>query len=151
MVSVEQILKLSKRLKDLYKFLNIKKKESKILELEKITHDDKFWNDPNNAKEILKNISKIKIWITSYNKVKNLLDELFILNEFYKEGECTEKELNQQYKKSLHAVEDLEIKNMLSSKEDNMSAIITINPGAGGTESQDWAEMIMRMYMKISI
>ena len=95
----------------------------------------------------LKQISKVKIWVTSYNQVKNNIDELKILEEFSKEGECTEEEINSQLNKTIQSLEDLEFKNMLSNEEDNMSAIMTINPGAGGTESQDWAEMIMRMYL----
>ena len=147
MISEEQILDLSKRLKDLYQFLNIEKKEDEMMKLEKITQEDGFWNNANNAKKILKQISKIKIWITSYNQSKSHLDDLSILNQFHIEGDCTEKEIVDQYEKSLKSIENLEFKNMLGLEEDDMSAIMMINPGAGGTESQDWAEMIMRMYL----
>ncbi|HIO71902.1 MAG TPA: PCRF domain-containing protein, partial [Flavobacteriales bacterium] len=64
--------------------------------------------------------------------------------EFHKEGEATEKEVVEQYEKTLKSVEDLEFKNMLSGEEDNLNAVLQINSGAGGTESQDWAEMLMR-------
>ena len=77
----------------------------------------------------------------------NELDELKILIEFFHEGEASESEVEKQEKKTITAIEDLEFKNMLSAKEYEMPAILTINPGAGGTESQDWAEMIMRMYL----
>ncbi|MGY8989006.1 MAG: PCRF domain-containing protein, partial [Flavobacteriales bacterium] len=102
---------------------------------------------PDKAQKTLKSISKIKIWTSFFKKVKTELDELIILNEFLSEGESSEVEVDSQFQKCISLLEDLEFKNMLSSEEDNMSAIITVNPGAGGTESQDWAEMIMRMYL----
>ena len=147
MVIEEQIFNLTKRLSDLHKFLNISVKETNILELEKKTTHDDFWKNPKDAKVLLKKISKIKLWVDSYNKVKNSLDELTVLYDFYIEGECSDNEINEKYSESIKYVEELEFKNMLSAEEDNMSAIMTINPGAGGTESQDWAEMIMRMYL----
>ena len=147
MVFQEKILDITERLQDLYKFLNLEEKEKEILILEEKTHQDKFWENSKNAEKILKQISVIKSWIASYNTVKNNLDELKILNEFYINKECDEKELIHQYKKSISSLEELELKNMLSAKEDSFNAIININPGAGGTESQDWAEMIMRMYL----
>ena len=147
MISAEKILDIQKRLDSLYLFLSIEEKNSEIKKLDYITQESNFWGNPEKAQKILKEISKIKIWIKTYNKVKTELDELIILNEFLKEGECTEEEVQQQFEICFKALEDLELKNMLSSKEDNMSAIMTINPGAGGTESQDWAEMIMRMYL----
>ena len=147
MISSEQISGLQNRLDDLYKFLSIEIKETKIAELEKISHENNFWDNPKEAEKTLKQISKVKIWVNSYNKVKTEIDELKILEEFTKEGECTEEELESQYKICLKSLENLEFKNMLSAEEDNMSAVMTINPGAGGTESQDWAEMIMRMYL----
>ncbi len=147
MVSSEKISELNKRLDDLFKYLSIEKKEKKVLELETITRSNNFWDNPEEAQKTLKQLSKVKIWVITYNKVKNNLDELKVLEEFAKEGECTDEEINSQLKKTIQSLEDLEFKNMLSAEEDSMSAIMTINPGAGGTESQDWAEMIMRMYI----
>jgi len=147
MISSEQISGLQNRLDDLHKFLSIEIKESEIADLEKISHENNFWDHPKEAEKTLKQISKVKIWVTHYHKVNTEIDELKILEEFTKEGECTEEELDNQHKVCLKSLEDLEFKNMLSAEEDNMSAVMTINPGAGGTESQDWAEMIMRMYL----
>ncbi|MBT5859466.1 MAG: peptide chain release factor 2 [Flavobacteriales bacterium] len=147
MVSSEQISDIKRRLEDLFRFLSIAGKTDKVSDLEEITLKDTFWDDSEKAQKTLKQISKIKIWITSYNNVKTELDELLILDDFLKENECTEEEVDNQFKKCIDSLEDLEFKNMLSAEEDNMSAIMTINPGAGGTESQDWAEMIMRMYL----
>ena len=147
MISPEQILEIENRLKDLFRFLSIQSKEEEITELEKITLQDDFWNNAAQAQKMLKKISKIKAWVKAYNKVKTELEELKVLEEFLKDGDCSEEEISAQYNICRKSLEDLEFKNMLSAEEDNMSAILTINPGAGGTESQDWAEMIMRMYL----
>jgi len=80
--------------------------------------------------------------------VGNAFDDLKVIHEFFDEGEGTEKELDKQYDKAFQAIEDLEFMNMLSSEEDKLDAILQINAGAGGTESQDWAEMLMRMYIR---
>ena len=147
MVSSEQISEFYNRLNDLFKYLSIEKKEQEVNVLESITQVNNFWDNPQEAQKTLKKISKLKMWVTSYNLVKTNIDELKVLIEFAKEGECPEEELNFQLKKTIQSLENLEFKNMLSEEEDSMSAIMTINPGAGGTESQDWAEMIMRMYL----
>ena len=147
MISSEQISDVQNRLDSLYQFLSIEEKEVEIKKLEKITQESKFWDLPDKAQKTLKEISKLKIWTSAFYKVKTELDELIILEEFLSEGESSEIEVEGKFKNCISLLEDLEFKNMLSAKEDNMSAIMTINPGAGGTESQDWAEMIMRMYL----
>jgi peptide chain release factor 2 len=76
------------------------------------------------------------------------VDDLDVLFEFFTEGEATEQELDKQYKIAIKRIEDLEFLKMLSGEEDKFGAILQINPGAGGTESQDWAEMLMRMYIR---
>jgi peptide chain release factor 2 len=147
MISSEQISDIQNRLDSLYRFLSIEEKNGKIEQLEHITQESNFWDHPNKAQKTLKEINKIKIWTSSFNKVKIELDELIILEEFLSEGESSEIEVEEQFQSCIALLEDLEFKNMLSTEEDNMSAIMTVNPGAGGTESQDWAEMIMRMYL----
>ncbi len=76
------------------------------------------------------------------------MDDLVVIHEFFTEGEASEEEVDQQYENTLKAIEELEFKNMLSGEEDKLGAIVNINPGAGGTESQDWAQMLMRMYIR---
>ncbi len=76
------------------------------------------------------------------------MDDLVVIHEFFTEGEASEEEVDQQYENTLRAIEELEFKNMLSGEEDKLGAIVNINPGAGGTESQDWAQMLMRMYIR---
>jgi len=87
------------------------------------------------------------VWTDSFENVHKLLEDLEVLNEFHEAGDVGEDELEAEYKKSLKAVEELEFKKMLSREEDQLSAVVEINPGAGGTESQDWADMLNRMYI----
>ena len=87
------------------------------------------------------------MWTDAYDEVMSSISDLETLHEFYQSGEVGEDELADEYSKSLEKLENLEFKKMLSSKEDQMSAILEINPGAGGTESQDWASILMRMYI----
>ena len=85
----------------------------------------------------------MKSWLKSYDVIELNIEELSVLLELG----ASEDELKEQFKITQLSVEDLEFKNMLSAEEDSMSAVLTINPGAGGTEGQDWAEMLMRMYV----
>ncbi len=95
----------------------------------------------------MKSLRVKKKWIEDYNASKTLFDELEILYEFYKEGEYTAEEVQQQYDKTSTFLEDIEFKNMLSEEGDSLSAVLQITAGAGGTESCDWASMLMRMYL----
>ena len=114
---------------------------------EKVTAEPGFWDDPKAAEILLKGIKSKKVWTDSFDKVKSLTEDLNTLYEFYEEGEVTEEEIEVEYKTCLKKIEGLEFKKMLSKEEDQLSAMIDINPGAGGTESQDWAEMLLRMYV----
>ncbi|MDD3132311.1 MAG: peptide chain release factor 2, partial [Bacteroidales bacterium] len=100
------------------------------------------------AEVVMRNIKGIKIWTQAFAKVQTALEDLRVMLDFYEEDEATEEDLQKQYSKTLQLVEDLEFKNMLSTEEDKLGAILHINPGAGGTEGQDWAEMLMRMYIR---
>ena len=95
----------------------------------------------------MKNIRTKKVWTDAYDRVNKLLEDLEVLNEFHEAGDVGEEELDREYKKTAIAVEELEFKKMLSQEEDQLSAMVEINPGAGGTESQDWADMLNRMYI----
>ncbi|MCK5338417.1 MAG: peptide chain release factor 2 [Bacteroidales bacterium] len=148
MVSQEDIKALNKRLEALRRFLDIDSKISLIEEKEKVTHSPDFWNNPKKAEELLKEIKSIKFWTDAFGKVNTAIDDLMVIFEFFSEGEGSESDLDKQHAKTLKAVEDLEFLNMLSGEEDKLSAILQINAGAGGTESQDWAEMLMRMYYR---
>lgn len=106
-----------------------------------------FWNDPKEAEAMLKNIKLKKSWTGSFEKINTATGDLETLFEFYEAGDVEEEEIDKEYKKTLDLLEELEFRKMLSGEEDQLSAILEINPGAGGTESQDWAEMLLRMYI----
>lgn len=89
-----------------------------------------------------------KVWIKAFDKIQTALEDLSVIYDFKKEGEATEEELDEQFKSALTQIEELELKNMLRNEEDSFGAILKINSGAGGTESLDWAEMLMRMYLR---
>ena len=143
MVTKEHLKTLVSRRDELYKFLNILTKQAQADSLEKTTQSADFWEKSKEAEVILKQLSALKIWLNAYNLVTHNIDELQVLLELSAE----ENELELQLKATITSIEDLEFKNMLSAEEDNLSAVMMITPGAGGTESQDWAEMIMRMYL----
>jgi peptide chain release factor 2 len=107
-----------------------------------------LWNDPKKAEELLKGISQIKSWTTDFEKINTAIDDLVVLNDFFKEGEAKEEDVDNQFKTCLLMIEDLEVRNMLQKEEDQLGAILKINSGAGGTESNDWAAMLMRMYLR---
>lgn len=110
--------------------------------------DPDFWNDPKEAEKILKNINEKKQWTAKFDKVTTAFEELEVLLDFYQEeGEGTEEEIDAKHRQVVKLVEGMEFLNMLSGDEDKLDCILQINPGAGGTESQDWAEMLERMYL----
>jgi peptide chain release factor 2 len=127
---------------------DIDRKLAFIKEGEEATHAPDFWNDPKEAEKKLKEISLLKSWTNTFDLLKQSLDDLTVFFDFFKEGEATEKELDDQYVLVLNRMEDLEFRNMLRNDEDRLGAILKINSGAGGTESQDWAQMLMRMYIR---
>jgi peptide chain release factor 2 len=92
-------------------------------------------------------MKSLKMWTGDYDEIETMFGDLEALDEFYQAGDVADEEIEAEYKKVSKAVEELEFKKMLSNEEDQLSAIVEINPGAGGTESQDWAEMLMRMYI----
>lgn len=95
----------------------------------------------------LKKIKDKKIWTDAYLKIISAIDDLDVMVEFQEMGEATADEVHQQYLQLMQMVEDLEFKNMLQSEEDHLGCVLEINAGAGGTESCDWAQMLMRMYL----
>lgn len=95
----------------------------------------------------MKKIRNLKVWTDAFSDLEKAHEDLEVLIEFHQADEASDEEVQKQYDKVLQLTEDLEFKNMLSGEEDNMSAVLTINAGAGGTESNDWAEMLMRMYL----
>ena len=107
-----------------------------------------FWEHPEEARKQMKKVKDLQQWIDDYSEVENAVEELQVGWDFIKEGIIEEAELDELYAKAMNLIEKLELKNMLRREEDHMSAVLKINSGAGGTESQDWASMLMRMYLR---
>ena len=148
MITSDQLKDVQARVEALHKYLDIDKKKIEYEEEDLRTQAPDFWDDPKRAQEQMKKVKGIKKWIDGYKEVCDLTDELQLAFDFYRDEMVTEQEVDDDYAKALKAIEDLELKNMLRQKEDPMDCVLKINSGAGGTESQDWAQMLMRMYMR---
>ncbi len=147
MITQEHIKDFIGRVEKLKNYLHIDKKLIEISNEEEKTANPDFWNDPKKAEVLMKSLRFKKKWVEDYNTAKTDSEEIQILYDFYKEGEATEEEIMKTYNRALDALESLEFKNMLSEEGDDLSAVIQITAGAGGTESCDWASMLMRMYL----
>ena len=146
MITIDKIDDLNTRLDALKGYLEIEDKRGRILEEEKYTLDPDFWNDQKKAQQVMHRIRELKRWVGLYENVKREVDDLGVVFEFFKAKDVPEEELEAQFKKGSDALEELEFKNMLSAEEDPLSAVVQITSGAGGTESNDWAMMLLRMY-----
>jgi peptide chain release factor 2 len=122
-------------------------KKRDLEDLESITTQADFWNDPAAAEKTMKEIRILKGWTGNYEDLLEALGDVETLEEFRTMGEGTEKEVEDSYKRTLKKLDTLEFKKMLSGEEDQLSAMLQITPGAGGTESNDWAGILMRMYI----
>jgi peptide chain release factor 2 len=106
-----------------------------------------FWDKPKEAEKVLHSIKSRKVWTDAFEEVRSAVEDATVMFEFFQSGDASEQDLREQFDSALTKVEDLEFKNMLSSPEDQLNAVLQITAGAGGTESCDWAEMLMRMYI----
>ena len=148
MITSDQLKDVLERADALKRYLNIDQKKVEFEEEQLRTQAPDFWEDPKRAEEQMKKVKTLERWIKGYAHVRQLADELQLAFEFHKDELVTEAEVDDDYSKAISAIEDLELKNMLRQKEDPMDCVMKINSGAGGTESQDWAQMLMRMYMR---
>ncbi|MAX69779.1 MAG: peptide chain release factor 2 [Flavobacteriaceae bacterium] len=129
---------------------NIFDLDAKLIEIsneEEQTFDPNFWNDSKKAEQVMRSLREKKSWVNDFNAAKTLYEDLEVIYEFYKEEEATLEDVENRYEKAINAIEKLEFKNMLSEEGDSLSAVLQITAGAGGTESCDWASMLMRMYL----
>ncbi|WP_395767861.1 peptide chain release factor 2 [Aquirufa sp.] len=117
-----------------------------ISELETVTLDPEFWNNPEKAESTMREMRGLKFWTDGFDQLTRAQDDLETIWEFYEMGEATESEVDAEGAKLDALLESLEFRKMMSDEGDNMSAVLEINAGAGGTESQDWASMLLRMY-----
>ncbi len=148
MITTEQIKDLAQRRDALYRYLAVEDKRIAHEEEQLKTTAPDFWDNPEAAEKQLKKVASIKTWIDSYEALSAMVDDLEVVAEFVREGGATEAELDSHYERTLAATEELEMKNMLRGEEDKLGAIVDINSGAGGTESLDWASMLLRMYTR---
>lgn len=148
MITADQLKNVMDRADALHRYLNIDQKKVEFEEEQLRTQAPDFWEDPKYAQEQMKKVKGIQKWLDGYKTVRLYADELKLAFDFYKDEMVTEEEVDADYAKAIKAIEDLELKNMLRQKEDPMDCVLKINSGAGGTESQDWAQMLMRMYMR---
>jgi peptide chain release factor 2 len=109
--------------------------------------DPEFWNNPDKAEGTMREMRGLKFWTDGFDKLANAQGDLETIWEFYEMGEATEAEVDAEGEKLEANLEALEFRKMMSDEGDNMSAVLEINAGAGGTESQDWASMLLRMYL----
>ncbi|MFD2874415.1 peptide chain release factor 2 [Mucilaginibacter ximonensis] len=143
----EQVQDLRDRLVSLRRHLDIDKKLDALQKEQEITLGPNFWDHPKEAEKVLASIKAKKVWTDDYQRVSSIIDDTGVMYEFFQSGDATEAEMQEQFNLAVKAVEDLEFKNMLSAEEDQLNAVLQITAGAGGTESCDWAGMLMRMYV----
>ena len=141
------ISEFKNRLENLKEIFEIDNKIEKIKSLDLVSSDENFWNDQEKAQKILKKQGELKSLVNSFKKLNDEFDDVVVMYDFFECKEISENEMINYLSKFEKSIKDFEFKKMLNKKEDKMNAILNINPGAGGTESQDWAEMIMRMYL----
>jgi peptide chain release factor 2 len=147
MITTDQLKDLIDRVDKLYDYLNIEQKRIEVANEEEISLAPDFWNDSKAAEAHMKVLRSKKKWVTDYESVLRAKEDLLILVDFYKEEAATEGEVDEQFQITLEQLEAIEFRNMLSEEGDDMSAVLQITAGAGGTESNDWAEMLYRMYL----
>ncbi len=148
MITQDQLKDVLDRADKLKHYLHIDEKQVELEEEQLRTQAPDFWEDPKRAEEQMKKVRGIKRWIDGYKDVRTKADELQLAFDFYKDEMVSEQEVDNDYALAIDAIEQLELMNMLRQKEDPMDCVLKINSGAGGTEAQDWAQMLMRMYMR---
>ena len=148
MITQEQYKDLAERALQLGRYLDIEAKKIELEEEDLRTQAPGFWDDPKTAEQQMKKVKALRFWINGYEELQSLVSEVELSLEFYRDEMVSEEEVDAAHSKALDALEKLELKNMLRADEDSMDCVLKINSGAGGTESQDWASMLMRMYLR---
>lgn len=148
MITADQLKDVKERTEALYRYLDIENKKVEVEEEELRTQAPGFWDDAKAAEAQMKKVKGLQKWIDGYNEVKSATEELELAFDFYKDEMVTEEEVDADYQRAIELIESLELKNMLRNEADGMDCVLKINSGAGGTESQDWASMLMRMYQR---
>ncbi|WP_188953515.1 peptide chain release factor 2 [Filimonas zeae] len=145
-MTVEQIKDMRDRVSVLGGFFDVDNRIAKIDNDRQLSLSPGFWDDNQRATAIMKEIKVNEFWLKLYRQVEAAVEDFAVLFDFWKGGDATEEETRASYEQALKEIEDTEFKSTLNQPEDELPAVLQINPGAGGTESQDWAEMLLRMY-----
>ncbi|MDR0995933.1 MAG: peptide chain release factor 2 [Tannerella sp.] len=148
MITTDQLHDVLEREQALRGYLDVDGKKIRLEEEELRTQDPAFWEDSKRAEAQMKVVKDLKKWLELYKEVHEATEELHLAYDYVKEGIASEEEVDAAYKRASELLENLEFRNMLREEADQMSAVLKINSGAGGTESQDWASMLMRMYTR---
>ncbi|MDZ7806994.1 MAG: peptide chain release factor 2 [Gracilimonas sp.] len=147
-INLDRLNELYERIDALRGYLDYDKRKVRIIELTEQTQDPEFWNDPSKAQIIMKELDHEKSLVEGWDNLNDLRESINVFLEFQEMGEDVDSDLKTEYKKLEKALETMELRNMLSGDDDHRDAIVNFNPGAGGTESQDWAQMLYRMYIR---
>lgn len=142
----DTIKTLRSQLGHLEKYLKIEDRKAKIEQDRQISLSEGFWSDQSRATSIMKEIKTNKYWLDLFSRAETAVEDLAVLYEFSKAGEAPEEEVEEAREKAERELEELEFKSTLNAPEDSLNAVLHVNSGAGGTESQDWADMLLRMY-----
>ena len=148
MVNIDQINELKARVAKLEQSIDIEQRRIDLGNEQERTEEPNFWDNPDEARKQLKKVADIKSVIEDWEAAVCTVSDLDLVPDFVAEGVLTEDEAEEQYAAAQELVEKLELRQMLSGKEDKLGAIMDINAGAGGTEALDWAQMLMRMYTR---
>ena len=148
MITADQLKDIKERTAALKQYLAIDEKIVQVEEEQLRTQAPGFWDDAKKAEAQMKKVKGLQAWIDGYKEVNNRTEEAEMAMELYREEMVEEQEVDDAYARALTAIEELELKNMLRGEADDMDCVLKINSGAGGTEAQDWASMLMRMYMR---
>jgi peptide chain release factor 2 len=145
-MTIEQLKEMRERVKSLRHYLNLDEKLHKIENDKALSLSAGFWDDNKRATAVLKEIKTNSFWTDLYTKTEAAVEDFAVMFEFWKEGEAAEEDAKQAFDLAIEKIDELEFKSTLNEPEDELTAMLQINAGAGGTESQDWAEILARMY-----
>ncbi|HNJ26742.1 MAG TPA: peptide chain release factor 2, partial [Chitinophagaceae bacterium] len=145
-MTIEKLQDMRSRIVGIRRFLDVDNRNAKIENDKQLSLSPGFWDDNARATSILKEIKLNEYWVNLFADTNNAVEDFAVLFEFWKSGDATEAETQEAYDKALAALDDAEFKATLNEPEDELPGVLQINAGAGGTESQDWAEMLARMY-----
>ncbi|WP_324205644.1 peptide chain release factor 2 [Sediminibacterium sp.] len=145
-MTIEQVKYMRDRVMVLRRFLDVDNRLYKVETDRQLSLSPGFWDDNARATSVMKEIKVNEYWLKLYKQLENAVEDFVLLFDYWKTGDASEEETKEAFQSALSQIEEAEFKSTLNKPEDELPAVLQINPGAGGTESQDWAEMLLRMY-----